>query len=147
MMKVSIPLVVGVIAAVTAFLGYLINAAAGRRSERARRYADALNAVEKYKQLPFTFARLHDGTAESRAKLAEMLGDTQTTLSFNRRWLTSESPELGEAYDKLVDESERKIAFFGKTLCLGRRQLLMTKSKSQHPIGTTRKRKASRASP
>jgi hypothetical protein len=113
-MKVNIPLVVGIIAAATALIGYLLNAAAGRRVERARRYADALNAVEKYKQLPFTFARMHDGTPESRAKLAEMLGETQVALSFHRRWLTLESPELGAAYNAFVDKVRQDNSTFRK---------------------------------
>jgi hypothetical protein len=113
-MKVNIALIVGILAATTALAGYLFNAAAGRRIERARRFADALAAVERYKQLPYTFARLHDGTTQSRIKLAELLGETQVELSFNRRWLALESPELSAAYEKLVHKIKELNRTFRK---------------------------------
>ncbi len=106
--------VVGVIAAAAALGGYLLSNAAARRTERARRYAEALDVVERYRQLPYTFLWLHDDTAETRKKLAEMLGDTQQTLSFHRRWLTLESPELGAAYDNLVDKVRERNSGFRK---------------------------------
>jgi hypothetical protein len=102
--KDYIPLLVAVVAAMTALVGYLLNGAAGRRTERMRRYADALDAVERYQQLPYTFRRRHNETAEIRDELARMLADVQVTLSFHRRWLRMDAAELGEAYGALVDK-------------------------------------------
>ncbi|MEU7612955.1 hypothetical protein [Micromonospora sp. NPDC049204] len=107
-------IVVGIIAAATALVGYLLNSAATRRGERAQRYAEALEMVEHYRQLPYTFLRLHDGTPETRTKLAEMLGETQKSLSFYRRWLTLESAEIGAAYDNLVDKVRERNSEFRK---------------------------------
>ena len=113
-MKNWIPLIVAVIAATTAFIGYLVNSAVGRRLERARYYADALTAVEKYRQLPFTFKRRHDSTKETRAELASMLGDVQVTLAFYRRWLELDSPAVGTAYNRLIDKIRDKNSEFRK---------------------------------
>jgi hypothetical protein len=113
-MGIDVTIVVGLIAAATALAGYLLSNAATRRTDRARRYAEALDIVERYRQLPYTFLRLHDGTSETRARLAEMLGEIQTALSFHRRWLTLESAELGAAYDALVDKVREKNSEFRK---------------------------------
>jgi hypothetical protein len=113
-MRIDATIVVSLIAAATALTGYLLSNAGGRRIERARRYAEALDTVERYRQLPYTFLRLHDGTPETRARLAEMLGETQTALSFHRRWLTLESAELGAAYDTLVDKVRERNSEFRK---------------------------------
>jgi hypothetical protein len=107
-MKDWVPLIVAVIAAGTALTGYLVNSALSRRLERARHYADALTAVEKYKQVPFTYKRRHNGTEETRAELANMLGDIQVTLAFYRRWLELDSPAVGVAYNRLVDKVRLK---------------------------------------
>lgn len=113
-MKDWIPLIVAVVAAATALTGYLVNSALSRRLERARYYADALTAVEKYRQLPYTFKRRHDSTNETRAELATMLGDVQVTLAFYRRWLALDSPEVGEAYNRLVNKLREKNSEFRK---------------------------------
>jgi hypothetical protein len=111
-MKDYLPLVVAVIAAATALSGYLINSAAGRRTDRARRYAEALDAIERYRQLPYSFLRLHNGTTEMRIELARMLGEVQVSLALYRRWLALESPELGAAYDAVVDKIREQNSGF-----------------------------------
>lgn len=68
--------------------------------------------VERYRQLPYTFLRLHNETPETRAELAELLGETQKSLSFYRRWLTLESTEIGAAYDNLVDKVRERNSEF-----------------------------------
>lgn len=92
----------------TALVGYLLNSAAGRRLERMRRYADALDAVERYHQLPYTFRRRHAETAEIRDEMARMIADVQVALAFHRRWLRLDAEELGDAYDALVDKIQIK---------------------------------------
>lgn len=69
-LKDWIPLIVAIIAAATALTGYLVNSAVSRQSEKARYYADALSAVEKY----YLF-RLTRTTTMSR--IAETSCDTE----------------------------------------------------------------------
>lgn len=111
-MKDWVPLIVAIIAAITALTGYLVNSALSRRLERARHYADALTAVEKYRQLPYTFQRRHDNTKETRAELATMLADIQVTLAFYRRWLELDSQVVGAAYNGLVNKLRDKNSEF-----------------------------------
>jgi hypothetical protein len=99
-----IPVIVALIAAAAALTGYLVNGRLNRINEKTKAYAEALAAVEHYKQLPSTIYRLHDSTAETRAKLAKMIGETQENLAFHRRWLDLDSPAVGSAYNKLVDK-------------------------------------------
>lgn len=101
-MKEIVTLVVGVIAALVAVSGYLFNNAASRRAERAKRYADALDAVEQYRDLPYAFLRLHDESEETRAELAKLLNATQRNLTFHRRWMSLESPAVATVYETLV---------------------------------------------
>ena len=102
--KDYVPLAVAIVAAMAALVGYLLNGAAGRRAERMRRYADALDAVERYRQLPYTLRRRHNETAEIRDEMARTIADVQVALAFHRRWLRLDVEELGDAYDALVDK-------------------------------------------
>jgi hypothetical protein len=103
-----IPLIVAVIAASTALTGYLLNNTINRRIEKARYYAEALNAVEKYGALPYIFKRRHDSSKETRAELAEILTDVQADLRFYQRWLELDSPAVGAAYNHLIDKMREK---------------------------------------
>ena len=105
---------VAVVAAMTALVGYLLNGAAGRRAERMRRYADALDAVERYRQLPYTFRRRHNETAEIRDEMARMIADVQVALAFHRRWLRLDVDELVDAYDALVDKIQLRNKSYRK---------------------------------
>ena len=107
-MKDWIPVIVAAIAAVAALTGYLVNGAISRRSELTRHYADALAEFEKYRQLPFTFHRRHDSTSQTRAELANMMGENQAALAFYRRSLQLGSPSVGLAYARLVDKIREK---------------------------------------
>lgn len=111
-MKDWIPIIVAVIAAAVALIGYLVNGAINRRSELTRHYAAALAEVEKYRQLPFTFHRRHDSTSETRAELANMMGENQAALAFYRRSLQLGSPAVGLAYARLVDKIREKNSIF-----------------------------------
>jgi hypothetical protein len=99
-----IPVIVALIAAIAALAGYLINGRLNRLNDKMKAYAEALAAIEHYKQLPYAIYRLHDSTAETRAQLAKMIGETQENLAFHRRWLDLDSPSVGSAYNKLVDK-------------------------------------------
>ena len=98
------PAIAAAIAAVVAVFGYLVNARLSRLSERARAYAEALNAIEQYKQLPYWFYRIHNESPETRVQLAERLGTTQEALAFHRRWLELTSPRVGAAYNAYLDK-------------------------------------------
>lgn len=103
-MSIWVPIIVALVAAVTALTGYLVNGRLNRINDKMKSYADALTVVEHYKQLPYTIYRLHDSTPETRAQLARMIGEIHESLSFHRRWLDLGAPAVGAAYEKLVDK-------------------------------------------
>jgi hypothetical protein len=102
------PVVTAIGAIAAAFLGYLVNSAVNRRTERAKRYAEALETIERYCQLPLMFYRLHDSSPETRARLATMLGDVQVAIAFHRRFLEIDSPHVGKAYNELADKISKQ---------------------------------------
>lgn len=109
-----IPVVVAAIAAVTALVGYMVNGRLNRINAKARYYADALAAVERYKQLPYIIYRRHDSTVQTRAELATMIGETQAALAFHRGWLELDSPVVGAAYSNLVEKIRERNSRYGR---------------------------------
>lgn len=103
-MRDWIPIIVAAIAAVAGLTGYFINGRLTRLGNKARYYAEALAAVERYKQLPYAIYRRHDGTPQTQSELAVMIGEAQEALSFHRRWLDLDSPIVGSAYHALVEK-------------------------------------------
>lgn len=103
-MKDWAPIVTAMGALLAAVIGYLVNSAINRRTDRVNRYAEALEIVERYCQIPLIFYRLHDSTPETRAKLATMLADIQVAIAFHRRFLEIDSPRVGAAFNELVDK-------------------------------------------
>lgn len=73
-----------------------------------RRYADALDAVERYRQLPYTMRRRHNETVQIRDEMARMVADVQVALAFHQRWLRLDVEELGDAYDALVGKIQQR---------------------------------------
>jgi hypothetical protein len=109
-----IPVTVALVAAATALAGYLVNNGINRRVEKARYYAEALNAVERYGALPYIFKRRHDSSKETRAELAKIITDIQAALRFYQGWLELDSPVVGAAYNRLVDKMREKNSEYRK---------------------------------
>lgn len=117
-MNTWIPIIVAALAAVTAMAGYLLNNRANRRIEKARYYAEALNAVEQYGALPYIFKRRHDSSKETRAQLANTITEVQATLRFYQGWLELDSPTVGDAYNHLVNKMREKSNGYRKEALL-----------------------------
>jgi hypothetical protein len=104
-------------AVIAAVVGALVNIALARRKsleeERARvrtTFAEALQAVAEYKELPYAIRRRREDQApEERVRLSEALREVQARLSYYTAWTRAESEQVGRAYETLVAEL-RKIA-------------------------------------
>jgi hypothetical protein len=107
-----IPVIVAVIAAVTALAGYLVNGRLNRIDSKMKSYAEALAAVEHCKQLPQTIYRLRDSGPETRAQLATMIGEAQESLAFHCSRLDLGPPEVAAAYRKLADKVSAESAAY-----------------------------------
>lgn len=98
-----------VIAAVIAILGgiiaasvtYWFNQRAARRERRALVFAEALNAVEDYAEMPYRVRRRRD-TPEARYTLTDEVSKIQSRLAFHQALLQIECPDVAAAYSALV---------------------------------------------
>lgn len=96
------------IAALVAVIGYSRQQRAGRRAERATRYAEALQAVEDYLEGPYRIRR-RDGSPEARARITEAISATKSKINFYLAWLRIDAPtEVAAAYEHYVMTAQRE---------------------------------------
>jgi hypothetical protein len=100
-------LIAAVIAALTAVSGYLSTQRWKRRDDKIRLYADALQAVRRYEELPFRLARRADSAPETRERMAGMISDSFIELGHYRAFLLLYSREVGDAYSLLLNRTHR----------------------------------------
>lgn len=90
------------IAAGVAVTGYVMQQRASRRDQRAVLYAEALRAVEDYREAPYRVRR-RDGSHDARRAITDHISDVQSRISFHSGWLRLNAPApVAEAYDTYV---------------------------------------------
>ncbi|BBH70716.1 hypothetical protein ACTI_74010 [Actinoplanes sp. OR16] len=98
-------IVVAVIAvlgsAISAAITYLLSQRAVQRERRAKAFAEALNAVEEFAELPYRVRR-RLGTPQARHDLTEEISRAQSQLAYHQALLQIEAPEVAEPYRSLV---------------------------------------------
>jgi hypothetical protein len=92
-----------IIAGLVALTGYLLNQFANRRERKSKVYAEALEAIREYQELPYKIRRRPDSSGTTRAALGDKTGEVVSRLWFYRAWLQTDSAEPGstEASAKL----------------------------------------------
>ncbi|MGY4898659.1 hypothetical protein ACWEEK_24130 [Micromonospora aurantiaca (nom. illeg.)] len=98
-----------VIVAVIAILGgvisasitYTLNQRAARRERQAKAFAEALNAVEDYAEMPYRIRRRRD-TPEARYDLTDEVSKIQSRLAYHQALLQIEAPGVAASYAALV---------------------------------------------
>jgi hypothetical protein len=103
------PLVVGLIAASVALTGYVMTQAANRRQQKAKLFAEAIEAVKAFEELPFRIAKRAASDGPTRAELGNRVSDLFVKLGLYRAWLQIESPLAGEAYVLLLDRTHAEV--------------------------------------
>lgn len=82
-----------------------------REEERARQrtaFAEALQAVAAYKEMPYAIRRRNaEEPGSERVRLSEVVREIQAELSFHQTWIRSESRSVADAYDALVSAARR----------------------------------------
>ena len=79
-----------------------------RREARADIYAQALQAVQDYVELPYYVIRRED-TPAGNVAVATRISETQSRLDFHRSWILIHAPEaVRGAYSALVDTARRE---------------------------------------
>ncbi|GIJ47943.1 hypothetical protein Val02_48290 [Virgisporangium aliadipatigenens] len=94
-------------AIVSAALTYAFNQRAARRERLAQVFAEALQAVEDYAELPYRIRRRR-GTPEARYELTEEVSRIQSRLAYHQALLRIEAPTAANAYTRLVRVVRRR---------------------------------------
>ncbi|WP_454850191.1 hypothetical protein [Promicromonospora soli] len=98
----------GVVAVLIFLLGYVLQRRQARRDERAKMFAEALQAVEDYLEAPYLIRR-RDGSATARMDLVRSTSNIQSRIEFHRAWLTIHTkPVVHEAYDAFVVAAKKE---------------------------------------
>jgi hypothetical protein len=103
-------LVVGILAAVVAILGYTITHATNRVERRSRTYADAISALVQFQNLPHRIRRRSDGSDVTRALISEHVRNVHEALSYHVVLLRLDSPKVGAVFDELVKHTREEGA-------------------------------------
>jgi hypothetical protein len=98
-------IIAALIAALVATFGYMVAARAKLLEGRRNTYAEALAAVYAYQELPYRIRRRPDSSAATRGELGKAISEVQRDLDFHTSLIRLDSPQLGDAYDALVQAS------------------------------------------
>ena len=98
----------GLLAALVAVSGYILQQRAARRDAHRTMYAEALRAVEDYLEAPY-LVRRRDGSATSRQALVAHISAVQSRLNFYCVWLQMHAPApVHPAYTAYVSAARRE---------------------------------------
>lgn len=79
-----------------------------RRNRRRNMYADALAACMEYREFPYVIYRRNgEQPAAERTRISEALRDVQKRIAHHRSWLKTESQDVANKYEELVDTLKR----------------------------------------
>jgi hypothetical protein len=96
-----ITLVVGVVAATVALIGYWSNQYIKRRDIKIQMYAEALQAIHEYEELPYAIRHRRGSDSEIRSALAEKMSNVFAKINYHQTLLNMDSPVVGTAYEHL----------------------------------------------
>ncbi|MER5375983.1 hypothetical protein [Streptomyces sp. NPDC002553] len=96
-----ITLVVGVVAAAVALVGYWSNQYIKRRDVKIQMYAEALQAIHAYEELLYAIRYRRGSDSEVRSALAEKMSDVFAKINYHQTLLDMDSPMVGTAYEHL----------------------------------------------
>jgi hypothetical protein len=96
----------GVVAGAGALLGFLGNQLANRRERKSKVYAEALEAIKEYEELPYRIRRRPSSDGATRAALGNMVGEVLSKLWFYQAWIHTDSAEVGAAYSALMAQTQ-----------------------------------------
>jgi hypothetical protein len=103
-----------IIAGLVALTGYLLNQFANRRERTSKVYAEALEAIREYQELPYKIRRRPDSNGTTRAALGDKTGEVVSRLWFDRAWLQTDS-EVGAAYRDLMAQTKQDGGIYRAT--------------------------------
>lgn len=104
-----VALVVGLITAAVALLGYLNTQHLQRRDRRSVMYAEAMAAMREFEQAPYLVRRRAGSDGHTRAALAAKLIDANTRVTYSEKLLLMDSLSVGRAYGLLAEVTKVQV--------------------------------------
>jgi hypothetical protein len=108
--KAFTALLVGIITALIALIGYWNTHYLQRRDRRALMYAEAVAAMRTYEQAPYLVRRRADSSGATRAAIAAQLIDANTRVSYNEKLLLMDSMPVGTAFGLLLEVTRAQLS-------------------------------------
>ncbi len=102
-------LIVGLLTAAIALLGYWNTQHLQRRDRRGVMYAEAMAAMRAFEQAPYLVRRRADSTGTTRADLAARLIQANTQVTYSEKLLLMDSPAVGRAYGLLASVTKDQV--------------------------------------
>lgn len=101
----SVTLIVAIVTAAIALIGYWNTQHLLRRDRRGRLFADAMAAIYRYEQTPHRVRRRKDSSQSTRGKLAKEISSAAASLNLNIALLDLDAPIIGDAYRLIVEQT------------------------------------------
>ncbi|GAA2721632.1 hypothetical protein [Actinocorallia aurantiaca] len=103
----NITLILGIATALVALIGYWSNQFIKRRETKSQVYAEALQAIHRYEELPYVIRRRPGASNEIRAELSEKISEVFVRISYYQTLLGMESLVVSEAYTELFKQTRK----------------------------------------
>jgi hypothetical protein len=101
-----------ILAALVATIGYWAARQGQRNDQRASLYAEALDAVDKYMNVPFLVYWRADSTPDTRSRLHDITQERILKMLYYRGLLRLHSPLVAEAYNALVTKTRAESSVY-----------------------------------
>jgi len=103
-----VPILTAFVAAFTASVGYFLTNRAKLVEERRSTYANALMAVESYKNLPYRIRRRTDSQPSTRGTLGMLISDSERDLNYYMAFLELDSDDVSGRFRALATNARLK---------------------------------------
>ncbi|MEE4419566.1 hypothetical protein V2J85_09395 [Streptomyces sp. DSM 41528] len=91
-----------------ALAGYWVNQHMKRRETKSQMYAQALQVIHEYQELPYLIRHRADSDPATRSALAKQISDVFARLHLYQTLLAMDSPVVSDAYINLFSHTRRQ---------------------------------------
>ncbi|MFE4017762.1 hypothetical protein ACFXPZ_10165 [Streptomyces sp. NPDC059101] len=100
--------------ALVALAGYWVNQHMKRRETKSQMYAQALQVIHEYQELPYAIRHRVDATPATRSALAARVSNVFGRLHHYQTLLAMDSPVVSDAYVNLFSQTRKQCGEYRK---------------------------------
>jgi hypothetical protein len=104
----EVTLITGIAATIAALTGYWITQHTNRREQRSRVFAEALQAISEYQELPYLIRHRANESEATRSDLTQRISAVFGKISYYQALLQLESRVVGDAYETLFERTRKQ---------------------------------------